>query len=58
MYKIRFVNFGYDSANTPATIEEAKKVARQAGFSSIVEKDGYVVGSYDPMIGWVDNNYK
>jgi hypothetical protein len=54
MYKIKFINFDYYSANTPDTLEEAKKVVRQAGFQSAVEKDGYVVGSYCPMVGWRD----
>lgn len=54
MYKVYFVNFNYDSANKPSTIEEAKKVAKQAGFQSIVikEENDEVVGSFDPIIGW------
>ncbi len=56
MYTIKFVNFGYDSFNKPATIEEAKKVARQAGFDSVIMKDDEIIGSYCPVRGWV--NYK
>lgn len=56
MYKITFVNFDYDSANQPETIDEAKKVARNAGFQSIVSYNGEVVGTYCPMLGW--KNYK
>lgn len=57
MYKIKFINFGYDSINEPQTIDEAKKVARQAGFQSIVVKkeDNQVIGSYCPLIGWKDH---
>ncbi len=56
MYKITFVNFNYDSANEPKTIDEAKKLVRQAGFESIVIKkeNNEVVGSFCPMLGWKD----
>lgn len=57
MYKIHFINFGYDSHNEPQTIEEAKKVARQAGFQSIIKKDDEIIGSYCPLAGWKDYNY-
>jgi hypothetical protein len=52
MYKIFFSNFGYYSANTSDTIDGAKKIARAAGFDSVIELDGYAVCSYLAWFGF------
>ncbi len=52
MFKVFFTNFGYYSANERPTLEEAKVVARKAGFqSSITSPEGKVVASYCPLLG-------
>lgn len=53
MFKVRFVNFGYYSAQTGQTLDEAKKIARRAGFQSAIEtEEGSVVASYCPVAGF------
>lgn len=52
MYKVFFINFGYYSANESETVEQAKSVARAAGYQCHIEKDGDVILSYMPGAGF------
>lgn len=52
MYRIFFSNFNYYSANTSETIEGAKKIARAAGFDSVIELDGEAVCTYSGGFGF------
>lgn len=55
MYRVWFVNFGYASANEGKTLEDAKMIAKKAGFqSSILGPDGTVVATYDAIMGFQD----
>lgn len=57
MYRVWFVNFGYASANEGRTLEEARKIAKKAGFqSSILGPDGTVVATYDPIAGFQERS--
>ena len=52
MWKVHFVNFGYDSANQPQNLEDAVKVAKKAGFQSQIYDDkGEIVATWCPMTG-------
>jgi len=52
MYKVYFINFQYYSANESSSFEEAKNIAKKAGFQSTIEYNGTIVASYCPMLGW------
>lgn len=52
MYEIFFLNFNYSSANTSETIEGAKKIARAAGFDSIIKLNGEPVCTYSGAFGF------
>ncbi len=52
VYKIFFSNFNYYSANESDTIIGAKKIAKAAGFDSIIEEDGYAVCTYSAGFGF------
>ncbi len=55
MFKVHFTNFGYYSANERETLEEAKKVARKAGFQSTIhDPSGEQVASFCPIAGLRD----
>lgn len=56
MYKIFFSNFDYYSVNTSDTIEGAKKIARAAGFDSVIELNGEAVCTYSGVFGFVNLN--
>jgi len=52
MFKVFFINFGYYSDNESIDLESAKKVARQAGFQSVIrDPHGKTVASYCPLSG-------
>jgi hypothetical protein len=54
MFKIFFINFGYSASKAGETLEEAKKIARKAGFESRIEtEDGTCVGTWSPISGYV-----
>jgi hypothetical protein len=53
MYKVYFLNFGYASQNEGSTLEEAKAIARKAGFqSAIYSPSGGLVGTFCPITGF------
>jgi hypothetical protein len=54
MFKIHFVNFGYDSVNESETLEGAKKICQKAGFQSVVidKETNVTVASYCPISGF------
>lgn len=53
MYKVYFYNFGYYSQNTGNTLEEAKEIARKAGFqSTIYDPNDELVMSYCVINGF------
>lgn len=54
MYKIFFLNFNYYSANTSETIEGAKKIARAAGFDSIIKYNDEPVWTYSGAFGFIN----
>jgi hypothetical protein len=56
MFRIFFYNFGYYSQNEAKTPEEAKEIARKAGFQCRIEKDGEMVASYCPLNGFQYRN--
>lgn len=58
MYKIHFTNFNYYSANEVETLDEAKKIAKDADFQSTIQYNGMIVGSYHPDYGWVNYEQK
>lgn len=51
-YRVFFSNFNYYSANESDTFLGAKKIARAAGFDSVIEQDGYAVCTYSCGIGF------
>lgn len=54
MYKVYFSNFHYYSANESNTFLGAKKIARAAGFDSIIELNGEAVCTYSSATGFVN----
>ena len=52
MFKIFFLNFGYYSANMAHTLEEAKKIARRAGFQARIDQEEKPVMSFCPWAGF------
>ena len=55
MFRVYFHNFHYYSQNEASTLEGAKKIARAAGFQSVIEDpNGKVVASYCPINGMKD----
>ena len=53
MYRVYFMNFKYFSANTSDTLEGAKKIAKDAGFQSVVYDDNdEIVVSFCPISGF------
>lgn len=51
-YTIHFFNFGYSSDNQPDNLDDAKKVARRAGFESVIYEDGEAVMTFSPLYGF------
>ena len=56
MFKVYFSNFHYYSANISNTIDAEKKVARAAGFDSVIEENGEAVCTYSSFYGFVNLN--
>ena len=54
IYKIYFPNFNWHSANESNTFLGAKKIAREAGFDSIIELNGEAVCTYSVIDGFVN----
>lgn len=53
MFRVFFINFGWYSWSEGRDLEEAKSIAKQAGFQSRVEDpNGRPVGSWCPLTGW------
>ncbi len=51
-FRIYFINFNYYSSEEPETLEEAKQVAKRAGFQSRIEKGEKLVASFCPIGGF------
>lgn len=51
-FRVYFINFHYHSAQESSTLDEAKKVAKSAGFQSVIEENGRVVASFCPVGGF------
>lgn len=53
MYRVYFLNFKYFSANTSDSLEGAKKIARNAGFQSVVyDVNDEAIISFCPVSGF------
>jgi len=52
IYRVFFTSFGYYSSNEASTEEEARKIARKAGYQASIEKDGKIFLSYCPAAGF------
>jgi len=52
MFRVYFINFDYYAQEEGKTVEEAKEIARRAGFQSRVEGPNGPVGSWCPLAGW------
>jgi hypothetical protein len=53
MFKVYFYNFGYYSSREGKTLEEAKEIARDAGFQcSIYNEAGEHAASWCPLSGF------
>jgi hypothetical protein len=60
MWKVFFINFGWFSARESNNVEQAVRVARDAGFQSqIYSPQGEIVATYCPLAGlrYVDRRY-
>ena len=51
-YRVYFINFGYYSANESTSLEGARKIAKNAGFQSVIECRGTQVATYCPLAGF------
>lgn len=51
-FRVYFTNFQYYSARECDTLEGARKVARDAGFQSVIEENGSAVASFCPIGGF------
>lgn len=53
MFRIWFINFGWYSQNEGHNLEEAKKIARKAGFQCrIDDPNGEPIGTWCQIAGW------
>jgi hypothetical protein len=53
MFRVFFVNHNYFSASKGETLEEAREIARKAGFEAAVyNRYNEVVASYSPISGF------
>lgn len=52
MFRIYFYNFGYYSQNEGKTAEEAKEIARKAGFQCTIQYNGETVACFCPLNGF------
>jgi hypothetical protein len=51
-FRIYFINFQYYSSNEGDTMEEAKVIAKNAGFESRIEEDGSPTIGFSPIYGF------
>jgi hypothetical protein len=53
MFRVFFTNFGYFSQDGGATEEDARAIAKRAGFQSqITNPQGDIVATYCPLAGF------
>ena len=58
MFKVFFVNLGWYSQREGRDLEEAKRIARDAGFQARIDTAGGEVGTWCPMVGYRDWSYR
>jgi 7-cyano-7-deazaguanine synthase in queuosine biosynthesis len=52
MFRVYFINFDYHSQHEGNTLDEAKTIARSAGFDARIEKSGEIVGFWSILNGY------
>jgi hypothetical protein len=56
MWQVFFINFGYASQDIPTSFEQAKAIAKKAGFQSTIWIDETLVAAYCPLNGFTVRN--
>ena len=52
-FKVWLVNFGFEATGSPVrTLDEARDLARRAGFEATVFHNGDPVAAWSPIGGW------
>jgi len=51
MFTVRFINFGYNASETPATLEEALAISKKACFETAIYQGETLVASWSPIGG-------